>query len=228
MKYFLQWLVASSTLITAHAALGSDWSYSGKTGPAFWGNLQPEYQTCKVGHQQSPIEIEKSYQTRSLKPHFHYRAEAGEPLYIYFKKRKYYLHEIRFHVPSEHVFQDQSFDMEVHLIHQDKHGKYLMVGAFIIIGKENKRIQPFIDHLNQKKASDLADAVLFLPNHKDFFVYRGSLTVPPCTEGIPWFIHKKPIEISAAQANLLKVSQKLYGARPTQPLARRLVYSLTR
>ena len=221
-----------------------DWSYEGKSGPEYWGELDPSFKACKNGTQQSPINIEfskvkKSNQTMNIQLHYgptllslinnghsiQANAESNRNK-IVIEGREYELAQFHFHSPSEHELNGQSYDMEIHLVHQDRNGNLAVVGLMIKEGKENKLLTPLWRVLPKEKMEkaiaikELVDLRALLPSDDKLFYYKGSLTTPPCTEGTEWIVLKEPIEISKEQIQTYKqIFPK--SNRPVQPLNQR-------
>lgn len=135
----------------------------------------------------------------------------------------YALLQFHFHTPSEHARQGQRYPMEVHLVHQSADGNLAVVGIFLRRGNENPTLAKLLGNVSgtvnkenviQNVKFNAAD---LLPDERERFHYYGSLTTPPCSENVNWFVMKKPIEASTAQINQF---ENLIGknARPLQPM----------
>lgn len=222
------------------------WSYEGESGPEFWGELDPSFKACKNGNQQSPINIEfskvkKSNQTMNIQLHYgptllslvnnghsiQANAESNRNKLV-IEGRKYELAQFHFHSPSEHELNGQSYDMEMHLVHQDKNGNFAVLGLMIKEGKENKLLKPLWGRLPKEKTeepiaiNESVDLRVLVPSNHKLFYYKGSLTTPPCTEGVEWVVLTSPIEMSKEQIFTYKqIFPK--SNRPVQPLNKREV-----
>ena len=141
------------------------------------------------------------------------------------------LAQFHFHAPSEHTVDGASFPMEAHLVHVNAAGKPVaVVGVFIKAGKENTGLTKAFQDLPAKSGDKRApagatiDARALLPADKTFFTYPGSLTTPPCTEGLTWYVFKTPIEMSPAQIGAFTTLEHLgHTNRPVQSLGGRVV-----
>jgi carbonic anhydrase len=143
------------------------------------------------------------------------------------------LAQFHFHAPSEHTVDGTSYPLEMHLVHLDAAGKpAVVVGVFIRAGKENAALARAFQSLPAKegdtleRVGDTIDAGALLPADKTFFTYAGSLTTPPCTEGITWYVLKAPIEMSRAQIAAyayMKLEHLGHTNRPIQRLGGRVV-----
>lgn len=238
-----QGLVSSPPALSGEAA---DWSYTGTYSPDQWGEL-PGYGLCSTGRQQTPIAL-RSLEALPLdlfSPSFHYLSTpvsmvnkgytvefAYQPgSYIRSQGTSYPLAQFHFHTPSEHTLDGVSYPLELHLVHVDSSGApAVVVGIFIKRGATNLALATAFSNLPQSKGDVSAPAGAFinatdlLPRNRTHFRYAGSLTTPPCSEGIRWYVMQTPIEMSDAQ---LAALQSLAGlnpsARPVQPLNGRTI-----
>jgi carbonic anhydrase len=225
----------------------TSWTYEGPTGAEHWGDLDPEYTACKAGHEQSPIDIRGAeradlptirfeYQTGPLQYlinnghtiRVNYHDAPGRGNFLVVGGRRYQLTQFHFHRPSEEFIYGKAYDMEVHLMHEASDGKVAGVTVLLQSGKSNAAIQRIWEHMPKTEGKEEAIAGVevnpagLLPRTLVYYTYMGSLTAPPCTEGVTWFVLKTPMEISAEQINAFA---KLYphNVRPIQPLNGRAV-----
>lgn len=222
----------------------SDWSYEKLTGPEYWGELDPGNLACVNGSEQSPINVEfpKVKADEKLKGNeIHYgpttftlvnnghtiQANAvTEVNRIVIEGNEYKLSQFHFHTPSEHQFNGQKFDMELHLVHSDENGKLAVVGLMIQEGNENEQLASMWNGLptveTEKAVSEkhVIDLQALLPQNQTSFQYAGSLTTPPCTEEVQWVVLEQPIEMSKAQ---IQAFQQIFpdNHRPVQPINER-------
>lgn len=215
------------------------WSYQGRTGPMEWGKLSPAYRACSKGKEQSPIDIRKARLNPALKPiQFHYLAgpvtltNNGHTIeihvdpgsYIVADGVRYDLVQIHFHHPSEHTVNGNLSDMEVHLVHRSADGKLAVVAVLLSENADfaNATLATLWAHLpaspgQSEKVAAMVNPGGLLPRNRGYWTYTGSLTIPPCTEGVRWFVFEQAISISRSQydafANLYKMN-----SRPTQDL----------
>jgi len=218
------------------------WDYGKTLGPSHWGDLNPEFATCKAGHHQSPIDI-RNPQKANLPPiHFDYKPsplhiiDNGHTIMINYAlgstmsvgRKKYELKQFHFHIPSEERINGKSFDMSLHLVHVDAEGKLAVVAVLLQQGKDNPLVHELWNDLPGEKEKEeqldniRIDASQLLPSDQSYYTFSGSLTTPPCSEGVTWFVLKHPVTISARQ---IKQFSHLYrhDARPVQPLYDRVV-----
>ena len=221
--------------------LQAHWSYRGIEGPDHWAMLRQDYLTCEKGSQQSPINIHlPQHRDNSETIVFHYNptqinsTNNGHTLQVDYKSqsglhvndRKYHLRQFHFHEPSEHQVEGKTYPMELHLVHQDPRGHIVVVAVFMEVGPENALLKQVFDRMPQSGQSMENKGQLnvrnLLPTNTHHYAYRGSLTTPPCTEGVLWIVLKDTIKVSASQIKRF-VSTIGDNARPVQPLEDREV-----
>lgn len=236
------------TLLGANVIQASDahkahWGYEGHAGPEHWGELNHEFATCSSGKQQSPINIQSSaantnlddiaFDYKSITPEVlnnghtiqaNYSAGSG----IEVNGKHYDLLQFHFHTPSENTVDGKPYNMEMHLVHKSKDGQLAVVGVFMKQGDQNDVLQKLWDDMPQKAGEKKQlqnvklSALELLPTKRSYSHFPGSLTTPPCSEGVNWYVLDKPIELSAAQ--IKKFTDTIgNNARPTQPLNDRTI-----
>ena len=226
------------------ASAGVHWGYEGNEGPEFWGELAQEYAKCKVGKEQSPInitQVHKSDETSPIKLHYEITADElvnnGHTIqvspknaddYLTFKGEKYFLKQFHFHVPSENTIESESFPLEAHFVHATKEGKLLVLAVMFRDGKENPEFKKILasvpdkhdETVGVKEDIDLEDLI---PDTEHYYHFNGSLTTPPCTEEVTWIVLKDSKTISKEQVEELGKILKHHNNRPVQPLNDRVV-----
>lgn len=222
-------------------AHGAHWSYEGEGGPARWGKLDSAWAKCDTGNRQSPIDIRDGIKVDLETISFDYQPSTfnvvdnghtvqvnlGSGNRIVVMGRIYELIQFHFHRPSEERIEGRGFDMVVHLVHRDANGRLAVVAVLIEGGKPHPLIQTVWNNLPLEKNEPVApnlmmDVSKLLPEHREYYTYMGSLTTPPCSEGVLWMVLKEPIQASAQQIGIFG---KLYqmNARPIQSSAGRLI-----
>jgi carbonic anhydrase len=223
------------------------WTYDGATGPEHWGDLDPDYGACKSGKEQSPIDIRNARKGRLPAIRFEYRSgplqyliNNGKTIRVNYHdapaagnfliagSTRYQLTQFHFHRPSEETVNGKPYDMEVHLMHESSDGKVAGVTVFLKAGAPNATIQKLWDHMPQAEGNEQeipgveVDPAGLLPRDAAYFTYMGSLTAPPCTEGVTWFVLETPVAVSPAQ---IAAFARLYphDVRPVQPLNGRAI-----
>jgi carbonic anhydrase len=228
------WLTAGPGL----ASEQSHWSYAGDTGPEHWGSLAEEWALCGEGTRQSPIDVGAAVPARLPPLEFDYRSWAetvinnghtiqfdvppGSTLHA--GVNRYRLVQFHFHTPSEHVRWGLPAPGELHLVHKAEDGTLAVVGVWLVPGRWSGRtfsslwgaLPTLRDQRYPVRALHI-DPEDLLPTRRDYVYYRGSLTTPPCTEGVEWFVLAEPVEVPPG---LLQRLSQIMGlnARPVQPL----------
>jgi len=228
----------------AHAAtslLPTHWDYAGSGGPEAWGKLQPEYAKCSSGTRQSPIDIRGGIAVDLEPIKFDYRPSAfsvvdnGHTVQVNVEPgnaititgRRYELVQFHFHRPSEERIDGRQFDMVVHLVHKDPDGRLAVVAVLLDRGSAQPVVQSVWNNLPLEKGDEVRagiriDLAQMLPEDRRYYTYMGSLTTPPCTEGVLWMVMKQPVPVAPEQ---VAIFSRLYpmNARPVQQAAGRLI-----
>jgi carbonic anhydrase len=213
------------------------WAYAGKGGPQAWGQLKPEFNVCAIGKRQSPINIEDSYTLQGpAEPlHFNYQPSTGTVVNnghtvqvnvegnntLTVRGSVYHLVQFHFHTPSEEQVNYRSYAMVAHLVHKNAEGELAVVAVLLDPGEANALIDKVWTYMpldvgdEVRMPAGLLDMNQLLPKDQRYYQFLGSLTTPPCTEGVLWMVIKQPTQISAPQ---LRLFQQLYpsNARPVQ------------
>jgi carbonic anhydrase len=232
--------VANSLL----AAKGHDgkphWTYDGKTGPTSWGGLDPTWSLCADGKQQSPIDIEPRG-TTATPIVFHYKPTAatvvdnGHTLQVNLAAgssieidgRVFELLQFHFHTPSEHTIAGEHYPLEVHLVHQGPTGKLAVIGVLYDVGAESRPLAGLWPPLSRKvgvadKLPRPFNPTALLPETRTVFRYGGSLTTPPCTEGVLWNVMRRTL--SDGRRHMAQFGEHFnHNARDLQPRNERTV-----
>lgn len=216
-------------------SLQPSWSYGGATGPEHWGALDPAYSACALGRAQSPVEISEQATGTPVPIQFEYRPTAGEAINnghsiqvnmpsgnrITQGERTYELVQFHFHAAAEHHIDAHVSPMELHLVHRSDDGSLAVVGVLIERGDQNAALEPLFARLPAVEGRTAAvppiDIEALLPADRRHAEYMGSLTTPPCTEGVRWNVLRTPIQLSPEQ---IEAYLRLYDhtARPLEPL----------
>jgi len=221
------------------------WSYSGANGPDHWGDLDPSFVACKSGKLQSPIDIEDSRKAQVMPLQFDYKPSPlkiinnGHTFQINYApgsivtigETPYQIVQFHFHTPSEEAISGEHYDMVMHIVHKSANNKLVVVAVLLKRGKDNVFIQKLWANLPSEEGTettvpnvtiDLTDALL--TNHS-YYHFTGSLTTPPCTEGVEFYILKTPVEVSSAQIAMFARTFPM-NARPIQPSNGREIQSV--
>ena len=244
-KQGYQALAAAASLaftLSAGAAEHAHWGYEGEVAPAKWAQLSPEFATCGAGRNQSPIDIQGGFKAKLPKVPFSYQAGGnqitnnGHTVQVSYADGSqvsidgaaFALKQFHFHAPSENLIDGKPYPLEVHLVHADKNGNLAVIGMMFKEGKAN----PLLTTLWQQMPAKVGEVVTLqrsvdvsdmLPTDRSYYRFAGSLTTPPCSEGVRWLVLKQPMTASKAQ---IEQFAKLMGHpnnRPVQPLGARFV-----
>ncbi|MBJ7313233.1 carbonic anhydrase [Rugamonas sp. CCM 8940] len=219
-----------------HDAKPAHWSYSGHGDPAHWSELQPDFASCKLGKEQSPIDIRDAAKAELPALGFSYaagRAEVvnnghtiqvnvGDGNSAKLGGADYKLLQFHFHTPSEEKVNGKAYPLVAHMVHKNAEGKLAVVAVLFSEGKENPLLKKVFAKMPRQAdgKAELAEPLNpadLLPAAQGYYAFMGSLTTPPCSEGVRWQVLKQPLEISKDQ---LATFRKLYpmNARPVQAL----------
>ncbi len=231
----------------ASSAAPPHWSYSGEHGPGHWGEVAPDDAVCGNGKSQSPINLTSGTAKVGKDGAFKISYEPGAVALfnsghtvqadvsdaadtISLDGASYTLAQFHFHTPSEHTVNGKRYPLEMHFVNKDANGHIAVVGVFVQAGAENKLLAPVFSALppSATPAGTHAgkpvqvDIAAVLPKVHKAYVYAGSLTTPPCTEGVHWIVLEQPIEMSSAQIDAFK---KIFhdNHRPLQKISGREV-----
>jgi len=235
-------LTLFATVCAAQEKHDHHWGYEGKEGPEHWGDLEKDYASCKLGQLQAPIDIRNAKKSELPAIQFDYHAgplrivNNGHSVQVNYApgsiitvgEKRYELKQFHFHRPSEESINGRHSEMVIHLVHADADGNYGVVAVLLETGAANAAIETLWSHApkqagpEQKLDNVQIQPSGLLPSAHGYYTFAGSLTTPPCTENVTWFVLKAPVTISKEQAAAFA---RLYehNARPLQPLNGRVV-----
>ncbi|KAF9594456.1 hypothetical protein IFM89_031058 [Coptis chinensis] len=234
-----------AALIWFTLAEGLNFSYSGATGPDYWGSLSPVYNICSNGMAQSPIDIVKdklifnpslgslstvyndtnaTFINNLFNVELQFGKEVGE---VTIDGNTYTLKRLHWHTPSEHTIDGRYYDAEFHMVHASEDGNITVVAILYEYGASDSFLDQIICQLDQlaREASgripiELVKATSILLSTKNYVRYWGSLTAPPCSENVLWNVLVEVREMTIEQEEALKApldESCKYNSRPTQP-----------
>lgn len=232
--------------VAAAAQWRTPWTYDGPRGAAHWVELDPEFAACG-GQAQSPVDIGATERAdlpplrfdfrsaplkylinngKTIRVNYHDPAGAGSFLTV--GSIRYHLTQFHFHRPSEESVHGKTSEMAAHFMFDSADGHVAGVAVLLAAGRPNPTVQTLWNHMPMTEGRETPipgveiDPAGLLPQDTSYYVYQGSLTAPPCTEGVTWFVLKTPVEVSRAQ---IAQFAKLYphDVRPVQPLNGRIV-----
>ena len=220
---------------------GTHWSYEGESGPANWSKINVDWAKCGNGNRQSPIDIRDGMKVELEQISFDYHPSSFSVVdnghtvqvgvsggnYITVQNRMFELQQFHFHRPSEERINGKAFEMVVHLVHRDAEGRLAVLALLLERGAPQATIQTVWNNLPLEKFETMQPTILLdpaemLPARRDYYTYMGSMTEPPCSEGVLWMVMKQPVQASPAQMALFS---RLYplNARPIQPTNGRII-----
>ena len=224
-----------------HVAHAEHWDYQGSGGPERWGRMKPEFAKCSSGTRQSPIDIREGIKVELDPVQFDYKPSAfkvvdnGHTIQVNVAPgnsievmgQRFELVQFHFHRPSEERIDGKAFDMVAHLVHKNLEGRLAVVAVLLEKGSAQPVVQSVWNNLPLEKGDEIAarapiDLNRLLPAERGYFTYMGSLTTPPCSEGVLWMVMKQPVPISGEQIDIFA---RLYpmNARPIQSASGRLI-----
>ncbi|MGY0399400.1 MAG: carbonic anhydrase [Ostreibacterium sp.] len=219
------------------------WGYIGAGNPENWGDLSPKYEMCSKGVNQSPINITgaiegdlpvikfvtvaKLPQNKMLENNGHtLQIEESGIDEIVLQGQHFALQQFHFHTPSENHIKGQSLPLEAHFVYADKAGNLAVIAVLFKEGKANKTLQQILalapSKIGKVAFSQSLDKASLLPTSKDYYYFNGSLTTPPCTEGVRWLVMKAYKTVSAEQVAKF-ASIMHHNSRPLQPINARVI-----
>lgn len=219
----------------AQAGGGNHWGYTGHQGPEHWGELDPAYALCAAGKNQSPVDIVDTVEAELPPLEIAYSGKAGEILNnghtvqanfpagssFTVSGHRFELKQVHFHTPSENHIQGQDFPLEAHFVHADAEGNLAVIGVMFKEGAENAALAKLWSEMpmhggERHPLSASFEAAELLPANLDYYRFSGSLTTPPCSEGVWWQVLKSPLTISRKQVEKFAHSVHGHNNRPIQ------------
>jgi carbonic anhydrase len=215
------------------------WSYEGAGAPDKWGSLDADFRTCDLGVEQSPINLTNAVRAEAgaLSPNFRIfplavlnnghtiQVNATPGSYTVINGKRYDLLQFHFHHPSEHLLSGRRMDLEIHFVHRAADGQLAVLGVFAQPGSYNTALPPIWRSMPHeagpvRETSIPIQPSSLLPQSRGYFRYQGSLTTPPCSEGVLWTVFNTPIQASRDQ---IQEFAQLFAnnARPAQEQHRR-------
>jgi carbonic anhydrase len=229
------------------------WTYEGEAGPAVWGALVPEFATCSAGRHQSPVDLPGTLPSATADARTAFppaelvvssaarlgdAVHNGHTIQVDFPGGDtlavggvpFELVQFHFHAPSEHTVAGRRFPLEIHFVHRSQAGKLAVVGVLVEPGAANPEFERFAAQLPASEGAvshlTVASASVhgLLPKSHAIERYDGSLTTPPCSEQVSWFVMTAPIQFSAGQIAALEAALP-NNSRPVQPANGRAMVS---
>ncbi len=237
--------LVAATALAAPAVAATDWTYTGDTGADRWGQLHQDFELCERGIMQSPIDLGQANATGEVEvdvmwqPGLQSLVHNGHTLQANFAPgsammsggKTFNLVQVHFHTPSEHTVDGEHYPLTAHFVHASDAGELAVLGVMFEEGAANAELQKLIDAAPPAHTETMDfDAAGFNPaamlpgDAEDIAVYRymGSLTTPPCSEGVNWHVIPAPVSASAEQIAAMETAMGM-TARPVQLLNGRLL-----
>jgi carbonic anhydrase len=220
------------------------WTYSGAHGPEHWGQIRPAYSGCASGQRQAPIGIDTRHTLQGpAEPlQLAYASSTGRVAHtghtiqvavagqntLTVRGSSFHLQHLQFHHPAEVRIDDKTHAMAVHLLHRNEQGQMAMLVVPLDVGEAHPEIHKIWTHMplevndSVPLPAGLLNPQALLPADPRYFQFMGSLSEPPCTEGVLWLVLKQAVTISPEQ---LRLFAQLFpmNARPLQALNGRVV-----
>ena len=240
MKPMMTMLLTASAMVAAPAqAQDKNWNFGNGTSPERWSEISTQYAACDAGMMQSPIDLGGANVAADVALDVNFGTAAGkmsiaeEKVQVDFDAGQGFgmmshelglnLVQVHFHTPAEHAFDGSRYPLVAHFVHASDDGKLGVLGVMFAEGAANGELQKIVDGVGRGSGSavrlDLTDLV---PDDLKVYRYMGSLTTPPCSEGVNWHVADKPLTASAAQIRAMEAALGS-SARSIQPLNGRLV-----
>jgi carbonic anhydrase len=216
------------------------WGYAGEVGPEHWSEFESDFGACSSGRNQSPIDLSNFIEADlpkiafDYKPGGHQVVNNGHAIQVNYNpgskitvdQTDFELKQFHFHSPSENTINGKSFPMEAHFVHADAKGNLAVVALMFEEGESNKLLEKVWPQVLQIENSKEAlrpevSAVDLLPANHGYYRYNGSLTTPPCSEGVRWFVLKHPAKASVEQLAVVGKALGQPNNRPVQPVGAR-------
>lgn len=246
-KTFIFPVLLSSALLSAETHTAKDskedshWDYVGKNDPAHWGDMKEAFSRCKNGNNQSPINLTGFIEAQLPPIEFNYHLAStdiednGHTEKVTLKAGSlitldsitFELKQFHFHSPSENTIEGKSFPLEAHFVHASKKGELAVIAVMFEEGKANEGLTELWKNIPKKKGEHheihAKHLESLLPKTRDYYRFNGSLTTPPCTEGVRWLVMKKSIELSKAQIETFVNVMHVKNNRPIQATNARII-----
>ena len=235
---FAGFLAASNSF----AAETVHWGYSGNEGPEHWEKLAPEFALCSSGRNQSPVNLTAMIEGELPELEIDYKSAGneitnnGHTVQVTYAPgstmavagKAFELKQFHFHSPSENIIEGNSYPMEVHFVHADEAGNLAVIAVMFKIGKHNAELEKAWEFMPHKagessRLRNVVDANLLLPDDRAYYRFNGSLTTPPCSEGVSWFVMKSIDTASKEQIEKFAHTMHHDNNRPVQSLNSRVI-----
>lgn len=239
---FLLAMVCLSTVVQGKEQVHWDYSATGHEGPENWGTLDPSYSMCAEGKNQSPVDLAGMVESDLPFITVDYQAGGneilnnGHTIQVNYKPgstisvtgNQYELKQFHFHTPSENIVNGNAWPLEAHFVHADTNGNLAVIAVMFRTGETNSELEKAWGVMPENAGEKdllavLVDANLLLPEDRDYYRFNGSLTTPPCSEGVLWLVMKNDNAASVDQIEKFAHLMHHPNNRPIQPRNSRLI-----
>ncbi|KMS97059.1 hypothetical protein BVRB_7g179200 [Beta vulgaris subsp. vulgaris] len=249
---FLLLLSLGTSIVAQEVEDESEFNYiqGDERGPENWGNIKPEWATCNTGRKQSPINLFAPFPetvpnfvriTRLYQPGQTTIKNRGHDIKLEWTEGSssiqingvdYILRQCHWHSPSEHAINGRRYALEAHFVHQSLDNKVAVIGFLYHYGNPDPFLSSIEDKIRSISNNASTDAGVISPSQvrmegSQYYRYSGSLTTPPCDEGVIWTVENMLGTVSIEQVQLLRNAVddgSRENARPLQPVNRRWVH----
>ncbi|OTQ30842.1 carbonic anhydrase [Gilliamella apicola] len=239
-------LIIAALMLTSLSCVAeehtSHWGYEGQEKPENWGKLSPEYSTCENGKNQSPINIDHVLKTQHENLTFSFETGKQEIVnnghtiqvnvtgnnQLILDEQIFTLQQFHFHTPSENTIKGKHYPMEAHFVYKNKAGELTVVALMFNSGEANFEIEKAWQQMptevnNKTILNKTVDINTLFPKKLDYYRFSGSLTTPPCTEGVRWIVLEQATTASDEQIQKFHSIMHHDNNRPVQPLNGRVI-----
>ena len=235
-------VIAFSLSTMSFATDKPHWSYSGQEGPAHWGELDKSFALCSTGKNQSPVNLTGMVEGELPELQLSYNAGGneiwnnGHTIQVDYApssamtvgERSFELKQFHFHSPSENTIEGKSYPMEAHFVHADEDGNLAVIAVLYEYGDNNTELEKAWAFMPEQSGAkhtleNAIDANNLLPLDQGYYRFNGSLTTPPCSEGVNWFVMKSFDTVSPEQVKKFTHAMHSANNRPVQPINARLI-----
>lgn len=234
-------IVLVTLLLTTQTALSSEWTYHGEHGPDYWADVSPDFSLCAEGVNQSPVDIRATIEaelppirmtgsaqiTHGVNNGHTVQFDFAEGITTTMGNKAFDLKQVHFHTPSENLVNGKHFAMESHFVHVSSKGELAVVAVMYAAGQKNETLDHLLLAVEQSGGDSMIDAgarwQTLMPDDLDYYYFSGSLTTPPCSEGVHWIVLKKTRQVSTEQIAQFRKMVNGANARSVQAPNSRLI-----
>lgn len=230
--------------VLAVASESAHWDYAedGMSGPKHWGEIDPHFVMCSLGKNQSPVDLTDMVESDLAAISFAYQdggnvvVNNGHTVQVNYAPgsmisvggHQFELKQFHFHTPSENTIRGEFMPMEAHLVHADQEGNLAVIALMFKTGENNAELEKAWAVMPKEPGvsaplAEVINADRLLPADRGYYRFNGSLTTPPCSEGVVWLVMKREVMASPEQIQQFADIMKHPNNRPVQPKNARLI-----